>query len=126
MIFARKGDRIVLVRHRRHPVYEAAWTLPGGTLDYGVSPRESAARILRDQAGVSPERMRLLGVQSSVEGDWILTFQFDATVAGDPTPGTGISDVQLAPLAGGPTEGLHAAARTDLEKYRIHEIAKTR
>ena len=125
VIFARRGDRILLVRHRRHPVYESSWTLPGGTLEYGRNPRDSAARILQDQACVLPETMRLLGVQSSIEGDWVLTFQFEAAVAGDPTPGAGIAEVRLAPFAGGPAMDLHAAARTDLERYWIHEIAKT-
>ena len=124
-VFARRGDRILLVRHRRDPVYGDAWTLPGGTLEYGVSPRESAARVVKEQANVTPVTMRLLGVQSTMEGDWILTFQFEGTVAGDPVPGAGIAEALLAPLEGEVPKGLHAAARMELEKYRTHEIAKT-
>ncbi len=123
MIFARKGDGILLVRHRRHPVCESAWTLPGGTLDYGRNPRDSAARILQRQAEVLPEGMRLLGVQSAIEGDWVLSFQFEAMIEGEPAPGEGIAGVRLAPLAGGPTPDLHPTARTEFEKYRIRVLA---
>lgn len=123
-VFARKGNTILFIRHRRHPVYGSTWTLPGGTLDYGRNPRDSAARILRAQAGVGSDAMRLLGVQSSTEGDWILTFHFEATIEGEPTPGEGIQEVRFAPLAQGPSPDLHDIARADLEKYLFHELAK--
>ncbi len=93
-------------------------------MEYGVNPRESAARILRDQARVTTDSMRLLGVQSSIEGDWILAFQFEARTSGDPAPGPGIAEVRFASLDEHP-QGLHPSTRTDLEKYRIHELAKS-
>lgn len=126
VIFGRQGDRVLLVRHQRHPVYEGAWTLPGGTLLYGVSPRESAAKVLHEQTAVSAKALRLLGVQSSMERDWILTFQFETQIEGNTIPGKGIAETRLVPLAEEFPEDLDRGARTELEKYRIHEMAKSR
>jgi len=123
VIFARRGEAVVLIRHRRHPIFEDAWTLPGGTLEYGVNPRESAARILRDQTGIAPESMRLLGIHSSVEGEWILTFEFEATVSTDPAPEKGAAEARLVGLDRAPTD-VHPLTRSLLESYRIHELAK--
>ncbi len=124
VIFARRGDGMLLIRHRRDPVLGDAWTLPGGILEYGTTPRESAARLLMAQAGVPADTMRLLGVESSSQANWVLTFQFDAVITKDPVAGDGLVDVRIETVERCLTEDLDFLARMQLEKYRIHEIAK--
>ena len=125
VIFARRRDAVVLIRHRRHPTAGEAWTLPGGTLDYGMTPRESAARMLIDQAGVSADSMRLLGVESSAHANWTLLFQFDARITAEPVAGAGIAEVRLESIERSLAGELDFLARQQLEKYRIHELSTT-
>lgn len=125
VIFARQGDGLVILRHRRDPVLRDAWTLPGGTLDYGMTPRESAARLLLRQTGVPADAMRLLGVESDAEANWTLTFQFEAPIGGEPKAGADVAEVRIETPEKCLAEDLDFLARLQLEKYRIHEIAKT-
>ncbi len=125
MIFARNDDGIVLIRHRRDPIVRDAWTLPGGVLDYGMSPRESAGRILMDQAGVPAETMRLLTVESSSQGSWMLSFQWDAVIRKAPVAGAGIAELRVEPIEKCLAEDLDVLARMQLEGYRVHELEET-
>ena len=122
-VFARRDGRILLVRHRRHPLFGGDWTLPGGLLEYGVNPRESAARLLADQAGVEADSMRLLGMNSTVEGDWILTFVFEAPIRENPSPGRETTDARLFDLDALPA-AVHPLTRRLLDGYRLTEKAK--
>lgn len=125
MIFARNDDGIVLVRHRRDPIVRDAWTLPGGVLDYGMSPRESAGRILMDQAGVPAETMRLLTVESSSQGSWTLSFLWDAVVRKAPVAGAGIAELRVESIEKCLAEDLDVLARMQLERYRVHGPEET-
>jgi len=44
--------QVLLIRMRKKP-FEGMWALPGGLIDEGESLRDAAARILKEQAGVS-------------------------------------------------------------------------
>jgi ADP-ribose pyrophosphatase YjhB (NUDIX family) len=92
-------------------------------LEYGVNPRESAARLLIDQAGIGAESMRLIGVNSTVEGDWILTFAFEASIRGDPAPPRETMEARLVGLDALPTS-VHPLARRLLDGYRLTEQAR--
>ena len=118
VIFARNEDGIVLIRHRRDPIVRDAWTLPGGVLDYGMSPRESAGRILMDQAGVPAETMRLMTVESSSQGSWTLAFHWDAVIRKTPVAGPGIAELRVEPIERCLAEDLDVLARMQLERYR--------
>ena len=125
VIFARNDDGIVLVRHRRDPVVRDAWTLPGGPLDYGTSPRESAGRILVHQAGVPAETMRLLTVESSSQASWTLAFYWDAVIRKAPVAGAGIAELRVEPIEKCLAEDLDVLARMQLERYRVQELEET-
>ena len=43
--------RLVLVRQYRHPVRESLWELVAGGMERGETPRQSARRELREEAG---------------------------------------------------------------------------
>jgi len=125
VIFARNDDGIVLIRHRRNPIVRDAWTLPGGVLDYGMSPRESGGRILMDQAGVPAETMRLLTVESSSQGSWTLAFLWDAVIRKAPVAGAGIAELRVEPIEKCLAEDLDLLARMQLERYRGLELEET-
>lgn len=119
VIFARHQDRLVLIRQHRDPVFGDAWTLPGGILDYGVHPRLCATRLLRDQTGETPRTIRLLGVRSSMGGDWVLTFEFEAQIPEEATLRRGSHEVRTEPLDAALPEDLHPWSRSELEMYKV-------
>lgn len=81
---------------------DASWCMPGGLLEIGESPTAGALRELWEEAGVTGEVTRLLGVfdgptwgsQSSVH-QVIMTFQVTASGDEDPSPGVEMSAAQF-------------------------------
>ena len=124
VVFAHHKDRLLLIRHRKHPVYGDAWTLPGGVMDYGVHPRLCATRLLREQTGETPKTNRLLGVRSATGGDWILTFQFEAEMPEEAALTKGAREVRLEPIEGKLPEDLPPWAKSDLEMYKVLRLVK--
>ncbi len=54
-------DRIVMVYQYRHPVGRRLWELPAGLLDMGDEPPHlTAARELKEEAGLSAQNWRVL------------------------------------------------------------------
>jgi ADP-ribose pyrophosphatase YjhB (NUDIX family) len=48
----RREDDVLLTRISRLGAHPGAWTLPGGGLDHGESPRDAVAREVREECGV--------------------------------------------------------------------------
>ncbi len=124
VVFARHGERLVLIRHRKDPVFGDSWTLPGGVLNYGVHPRLCATRLLRDQTGETPRAIHLLGVRSSMGGDWILTFQFEAEMPEGATLDKGAHEIRTEGIDAELPADLHPWARNDLEMYKVLRLVK--
>lgn len=124
VVFAHHKDRLVLIRHRKDPVFGDAWTLPGGILDYGVHPRLCATRLLKEQTGEAPKAIRLLGVRSATGGEWILTFQFEAELPEEATLQTGDHEVRTEEIDAKMPEDLHPWSRSDLEMYKVLRLVK--
>ena len=61
----RRDDRVLLTRISPIGAYPGAWTLPGGGLDHGESPRDAVARELREECGVDIEVGDLLDVHDT-------------------------------------------------------------
>ena len=62
-VFIRDAQgRILLVRH-----VEGRWQLPGGAVDPGETPSETARRECREELGAAVEPMRLAGVYGGRE-----------------------------------------------------------
>ena len=84
--------RILLVRH-----VEGRWQLPGGAVDPGETPSETARRECREELGAVVEPVRLAGVFGGPEhriryanGDdaaWVATVFEGRLVEGEPAPG---------------------------------------
>jgi ADP-ribose pyrophosphatase YjhB (NUDIX family) len=51
----RRGDAVLLTRISERGFHSGSWTLPGGGLDHGESPREGLAREVREECGVDCE-----------------------------------------------------------------------
>jgi 8-oxo-dGTP pyrophosphatase MutT (NUDIX family) len=89
-VFVRDDEgRILLVRH-----VEGRWQLPGGAVDPGETPSETARRECREELGAAVEPVRLAGVYGGPEhriryanGDeaaWVATVFEARLVEGDP------------------------------------------
>jgi ADP-ribose pyrophosphatase YjhB (NUDIX family) len=124
VIFAHHEDRLVLIRQHKDPVFGDAWTLPGGVLDYGVHPRLCATRLLREQTGVTPKTIRLIGVRSAMGGDWLLTFEFEAQLPEESSLEKGSHRVRTEPFDGTLPDDLHPWSRSELEMYKVLRLVK--
>lgn len=48
-----RDDRVLLARISARGAHPGSWTLPGGGVDHGESPRQAVAREVREEAGLS-------------------------------------------------------------------------
>jgi ADP-ribose pyrophosphatase YjhB (NUDIX family) len=124
VIFAHHRGRLVLIHHRKDPVYGDAWTLPGDVLEYGVHPRLCATRTLKEQVGEAPKTIRLLGVRSGTDGEWVLTFEFEAQLADEATLRKGTHEARTEAVDAGLPEDLHPSSRSELEMYKVLRLVK--
>jgi 8-oxo-dGTP diphosphatase len=58
----RRGGDVLLTRISALGAHPGAWTLPGGGLDHGESPRDAVAREVREECGIDCEVGDLLDV----------------------------------------------------------------
>ena len=70
--------QVLLVRYQDVRKYDGqtGWFLPDDFLEYEEHPDEAAARILRQQAGVSGEAASLSHIESFGNGGWHLVFHY--------------------------------------------------
>lgn len=61
----RRGDDVLLTRISARGAHPGSWTLPGGGLDHGESPRAGLAREVREECGVECEIGDLLDVHDT-------------------------------------------------------------
>ena len=88
-----RGDdgRILAVQH-----VEGRWQLPGGAIDPGERPAEAMQRECLEEAGITVEPVRILGVfggpeyritfSNGDEAGWIVTVFEARILAGEPAP----------------------------------------
>jgi ADP-ribose pyrophosphatase YjhB (NUDIX family) len=104
-----KAGKVLLCRRTD----DASWCLPGGLLEIGESPTVGALRELWEEAGVTGEVTRLLGVfdgpswgsRSSVH-QIAITFEVNVSDAETPVPGEEMSAARYFPVDALP-EPLH-------------------
>jgi ADP-ribose pyrophosphatase YjhB (NUDIX family) len=75
-VVCRDGDGRVLLTHLHLPGQWAhrSWTLPGGGMDWGEQPADTALRELQEETGLSASLGRLLGVWSQwIDGHQAIT-----------------------------------------------------
>jgi 8-oxo-dGTP diphosphatase len=92
MTYCRDGDRFLMLRRNKEP-FTGYWVAPGGKVEHGEAPWQTAIREMREETGLrlSPADLRLRGVitETSARPDWqwlIFAFvaeRFDGTVDPD-------------------------------------------
>jgi 8-oxo-dGTP diphosphatase len=80
VVLARAPDGVVLVFNR----YRRVWELPGGLIDGGETPRESAARELAEEAGCEARGLDWLGIVEVHDGRTHFGAVFQCQVDGVP------------------------------------------
>lgn len=73
-----KDDKVLLIK-RVKPPYAGCWGLPGGKVDYGEHPKDTAVREVEEETGIKCEFDSFKGVASEVikeEGDIAHHFLF--------------------------------------------------
>ncbi len=63
-----RGDRVLLVRRGRPP-FLGSWALPGGFVELRETVEQALVRELKEETGLEPARIRLLGVYSGPDRD---------------------------------------------------------
>ena len=48
---------------------EGTWTMPGGKIDFGESPKDAARRELLEETGIRPKSQKLINISSDISGD---------------------------------------------------------
>lgn len=92
-------SHVLLVDRHREPL---GWALPGGFVEYGETVEAAARRECREETGVEPLTMRLVGVFSDAERDprmHVASVAFLATVDAVPTPGSDARSAAWYPIA---------------------------
>ncbi|GAA4237608.1 NUDIX hydrolase [Actinomadura meridiana] len=105
VLFFDEQDRVMLVV----PSYKSYRDIPGGYIEHGETPKEAAAREVREELGISPPIGRLLVIDwapNQTEGDKLL-FVFDGgTLAPEY-----VSKIRLDP--------------SELTGYEFHEVEQS-
>ena len=116
------GGRILLVKH-----VEGRWMLPGGAVEPGEGPADAARRECLEEAGVTVEPLRILGVYGGPEyrvtyanGDeaaWVVTI-FEARILdGEPAP----SDDETCDAGWFAPDELDALPQSDATRLTLSE-----
>ncbi len=98
------AGEVVLIEQYRHGTDEITLEIPGGMVDPGETPRESAARELLEETGYEATELVALGrtrPNPAIQNNWIHTFLArDVQYRGEPRfDGTEHTVVRLVPLA---------------------------
>jgi 8-oxo-dGTP diphosphatase len=56
-VIIKNGDRILLVKRTKKP-WAGSWKAPGGHMEFGESPEETAAREVQEETGVTISEMK--------------------------------------------------------------------
>jgi 8-oxo-dGTP pyrophosphatase MutT (NUDIX family) len=95
---------VVLIEQYRHGVEEISLEIPGGMMDEGESPRDTADRELFEETGYAARELVSLGStrpNPAIQNNWVHTFlALGAERRGEPAnDGTEQTIVRLFPLA---------------------------
>lgn len=90
-----EGDRVLLVKRAVEPK-RGMWCLPGGFVEWGENPEETARRELVEETGIVADDLALAGVYGSMSGErrHVLLVAYLVTAwHGDPVAGDDAEDV---------------------------------
>ena len=111
MVLVDEQDRVLLLWRHRFVQDRWGWELPGGLIDEGEEPSETAARELEQETGYRAGRVEHLvtfqPMVGMVDSEHVVFVGRDPEKAGEPTETTEIERMEWVPLASVP--GLIAA-----------------
>jgi ADP-ribose pyrophosphatase YjhB (NUDIX family) len=89
----RSRDQVLLVKYKDVSRYDGqrGWFLPDDFLRHLEHPADAAARIARDQTGLTLADLRLSHVESFGNGAWHLIFHYRADLTGSPVVHAGLN-----------------------------------
>jgi 8-oxo-dGTP diphosphatase len=132
----RRDDAVLLTRISERGFHSGSWTLPGGGLDHGESPREGLAREVREECGVACEVGDLLDVHDLHFGGVAPSGRFEdfhgvhllfrATVASEAEPRVAEVDGTTDAVAWVPRAEIDDGARPVLDVVRAALAADPR
>jgi len=132
----RRDDALLLTRISQRGFHSGSWTLPGGGLDHGESPREGLAREVREECGVACEVGDLLDVHDLHFGGVAPSGRFEdfhgvhllfrATVAADAEPSVAEVDGTTDAVAWVPLGEIDNGVRPVLDVVRAALAADPR
>ena len=101
-----KQDQVLLIR-RKNPPEAGHWSLPGGKQDAGEPVRDTAAREVMEETGISITEPLLLDVVDSIHKGPGGEIAYHYTLidfqarwqAGEPIPGDDASDARWVPVS---------------------------
>lgn len=62
------SGKFLLIKVFRYPSNRYLWEFPAGLIEDGESPEDAAGRELREETGIAPESLELLGSQVPIAG----------------------------------------------------------
>jgi mutator protein MutT len=84
VIYAERGDEILLLKRAEGTALAGEWFLPGGMVEPGELPEEGARRELAEEAGVTVGELEIIGCYPMhVYGYDMLQISYRAQIVGD-------------------------------------------
>jgi 8-oxo-dGTP diphosphatase len=85
LVYVRCGDEVLVMRRNKEPNF-GLWIAPGGKVEMGESPHETARRELLEETGLRIDDLRLRGFCTEVsplaEWNWMLFIYTTRTFSG--------------------------------------------
>jgi ADP-ribose pyrophosphatase YjhB (NUDIX family) len=111
-----QNGQVILVRH----TYQTGWQFPGGSLKFGETVAQGAAREAFEEVGVrlltEPKLLGIYTNRGEGRSDHVITFYADQFVQEQPTDRWEIAEVRTFPLDALPP-GLSAGYRRRIGDY---------
>lgn len=99
-----KGDDVLLIK-RGKPPFQGQWSIPGGSLEYGENLVAGVQREVREETGISIDRLALIDVFEALPGTamsdrhFLMIDYVAQWVSGVPVAGDDASDALFVPIA---------------------------
>ncbi|MDF1606017.1 NUDIX domain-containing protein [Nocardioides sp. YIM 152315] len=124
----RRDDTVLLVRISARGFHTGSWTLPGGGVDHGESPRAAVLRELREECGVDGSVGELVAIHDEhfsgtapsgrYEDFHAVALAFEATVADGAEPAVAETDGTTDAVAWVPLADIESGAVPVLDLVR--------
>ena len=89
LVYARRGDDVLVMRRNKAPNL-GLWIAPGGKVELGESPYETARREMLEETGLAVEDLQMRGfcteVSPSPDWHWLLFIFVTRTFSGELRP----------------------------------------